>query len=203
MTNSVQSETKSKKKHTDEETKKQHPPPPHITLSGMHTQEQKECISILRSSSFRYTIGTHDWNPAFTHVITPSMRRNQKCLCALASGAWILRPEFLRAFSTKESSALHEEEYEISDGDPSSGINEGICKFWRQSPQRPFQGLLCGLHRIPPSSTPSRKDIRSVYVEERRPPLHPCHMMNNIHTCAGQFSKQAMREYAPNQTSSP
>eukprot|EP00889_Picochlorum_renovo_P005604 jgi/Picre1/32634/NNA_007980.t1 len=86
------------------------------------------------------------------------MRRNQKCLCAIASGAWILSPEYLRA----SDSTINEEDYEILDGNPSSGIEDNICRFWRQSPQRPFQGLVCGLYRIPPSSTPSRKDIRAI-----------------------------------------
>lgn len=151
--------TKSNDKKSDEKEQKNHAPA-HITISGMHTNEQKECAAMLRASRFRYTIGTHDWDPAFTHVITPSMRRNQKCLCAIASGAWILSPEYLRA-STSDVTA-NEEDYEILDGSPSSGIDDNICRFWRQSPQRPFQGLVCGLYRIPPSSIPSRKDIRYV-----------------------------------------
>jgi hypothetical protein len=150
---------KKKKGGKKSNEQKNHHPAAHITLSGMHTHEQKECAGILRASSFRYTIGTHDWDPAFTHVITPSMRRNQKCLCAIASGAWILSPEYLRA----SDSTINEEDYEILDGNPSNGIEDNICRFWRQSPQRPFQGLVCGLYRIPPSSTPSRKDIRYVY----------------------------------------
>ncbi|KAI8103826.1 hypothetical protein M9435_006353 [Picochlorum sp. BPE23] len=149
---------KKKKGGKKSNEQKNHHPPAHITLSGMHTHEQKQCAAILRASSFRYTIGTHDWDPAFTHVITPSMRRNQKCLCALASGAWILSPEYLRAADR----TINEEDYEILDGNPSNGIEDNICRFWRQSPQRPFQGLVCGLYRIPPSSTPSRKDIRAI-----------------------------------------
>ena len=69
----------------------------HITMSGMHSREQQECLSLVRALGVTYTAGTHSWNRRFTHVITPSLRRNQKCLSALACGAWILHPSFLKA----------------------------------------------------------------------------------------------------------
>ena len=75
----------------------------HITLSGMHSREQNECLPLLRALCIPYTAGTHSWNQKFTHVITPSLRRNQKCLCALACGAWIIHPSFLKACLSEES----------------------------------------------------------------------------------------------------
>lgn len=81
--------TKKRKKRNDDA--------PHIALSGMHSKEQHECIKLLRALQVPFTAGKHSWSPKFTHIITSSLRRNQKCLCALACGAWILHPSFVKA----------------------------------------------------------------------------------------------------------
>ena len=40
----------------------------------------------------------HDWSPGVTHVVAAHMpRRNQKCLAALASGAWLVAPTWVDA----------------------------------------------------------------------------------------------------------
>lgn len=161
----------------------------HITMSGMHSTEQKACLPLLRALHVPYTTGTHSWNPKFTHVITHSLRRNQKCLSALACGAWIVHPSFLKASLALGrlapevcmfiSLSFHhsclkrhgcvfplQESYEIKSGDESSGIDPNMPHFWRttiaNSGTRAFEGLVCSLYRITSSSTPSKEDIRYV-----------------------------------------
>ena len=69
----------------------------HITLSGMHSDEQASLAKILKSLRVPFTIGTHSFKPHFTHIIAPRLKRNQKCLSGLASGAWILDPSYVYA----------------------------------------------------------------------------------------------------------
>jgi hypothetical protein len=138
----------------------------HITLSGMHSGEQKEAIPLLRSLGIPYTIGTHSWNRKFTHVITPSMRRNQKVLCALASGCWVLHPDFLRDSASKSKPAS-EKKYELSRGNPDEKIGDNIARFWRErikfSGTRAFEGLVVCIHAsITSRDAPSKEDIRAI-----------------------------------------
>jgi len=68
----------------------------HITLSGMHSDEQASLVKTLKSLRLPFTIGTHSFKPHFTHIIAPCLKRNQKCLSGLASGAWMLDPSYVR-----------------------------------------------------------------------------------------------------------
>lgn len=39
----------------------------------------------------------HDWAPEVTHVVSQAPRRNQKCLAAMAAGAWLVGPGWVDA----------------------------------------------------------------------------------------------------------
>ena len=81
--------------------------PTHMTLSGMHSDEQEQCIKILKKFSIQFTV-SHAWDPKFTHVIMPALKRNEKCLCALASGSWIISPEYLHQCLAKNTTEIPE-----------------------------------------------------------------------------------------------
>jgi hypothetical protein len=130
-------------------TKKTHA---HIALSGMHTAEQNDMmekfskvkgVEITTSLSRAFK---HVWQPEFTHIVAPSLKRNQKCLAALASGAWIVGPDF--ATACQESGKLVDaEKYELerpvagvsvasnkkSSSTPTgaAAIEAGVARFWR------------------------------------------------------------------------
>jgi hypothetical protein len=81
--------------------------PTHMTLSGMHSDEQERCIDILKKMSIPFTV-SHSWDPKFTHIITPAFKRNEKCLCALASGSWIISPKYLDQCLAKNTTKIPE-----------------------------------------------------------------------------------------------
>ena len=81
--------------------------PTHMTLSGMHSDEQERCVEILKKLSIPFTV-SHSWDPKFTHVITPAFKRNEKCLCALASGSWIISPKYLDQCLAKNTTKIPE-----------------------------------------------------------------------------------------------
>ena len=146
----------------------------HLTLSGMHSGEQKEVVPLMRSLGVPYSVGTHSWNDRFTHIITPSMRRNQKVLSALASGRWIVSPDFLRASVNKSKLALigpsklvPEKKYELTEGNPHHDIDKNIPRFWRERIQssgtRPFEGLVISIHpSVTSRHAPSKEDIKAI-----------------------------------------
>lgn len=146
----------------------------HLTLSGMHSNEQKELVPLLRKLGVPYTVGTHSWAERFTHVVTPSMRRNQKVLSALACGRWVVSPEFLRASVNKSKLALtgpsklaQEKKYELSEGNPHHDIDSHVPKFWREkvkgSGTKAFEALICSVHpSVTSRHAPSKEDIKTI-----------------------------------------
>ena len=149
-------------------------PSMHLTLSGMHSNEQKELLPLLRKLGVPYTVGTHSWAERFTHVVTPSMRRNQKVLSALACGRWVVSPEFLRASVNKSKLALtgpsklaQEKKYELSEGNPHHDIDSHVPKFWREkvkgSGTKAFEALVCSVHpSVTSRHAPSKEDIKTI-----------------------------------------
>jgi len=72
----------------------------HIALSGLHREEQEQLLKLAKSLDIPCTGGNHAWNPKFTHILASEVKRNPKCLAALARGAWLVRPSFLEACCT-------------------------------------------------------------------------------------------------------
>lgn len=66
----------------------------HVGMSSMHSDEQQICIKALRGLDIHFTSGSHTFEESFTHIIAPSIKRNQKCLCALAAGLWVVKPSY-------------------------------------------------------------------------------------------------------------
>ena len=146
----------------------------HLTVSGMHSGEQKEVLPLMRSLGVPYSVGSHSWNDKFTHIIAPSVRRNQKMLSALACGRWIVSPEFLRASVNKSKLALTgpsklvpEKKYELKEGNSHHGIDDNVARFWRERTKssgcRAFEGLVTSIHSsITSRHAPSKEDIKAI-----------------------------------------
>jgi hypothetical protein len=146
----------------------------HLTVSGMHSGDQKEVLPLMRSLGVPYSVGSHSWNDKFTHVIAPSVRRNQKMLSAIACGRWIVSPEFLRASVNKSKLALigpsklvSEKKYELREGNPHHDIDDNVTRFWRErikgSGCRAFEGLGICIHpSITSRHAPSKEDIKAI-----------------------------------------
>lgn len=138
----------------------------HIALSGMHTAEQKEMVEkFSKVNGVELTTSLagdfkHDWQPEFTHIIAPSLKRNQKCLAALASGAWIVGPDFATACQ-KAGKLVDAEAYELerpvaggndtsnkkssSTSTESAAIEAGVARFWRLKRDETGVGAFNGL----------------------------------------------------------
>ncbi len=148
-------------------------PAAHLTVSGMHSGEQKEVVPLLRSLGVPYSVGSHSWNDKFTHIIASSVRRNQKMLSAIASGRWVVSPEFLRASVNKSKLALigpklvPEKKYELREGNPHHDIDNDVTRFWREriksSGCRAFEGLVMCVHpSVTSRHAPSKEDIKAI-----------------------------------------
>ncbi|KAG7673972.1 hypothetical protein Ndes2526B_g02552 [Nannochloris sp. 'desiccata'] len=139
----------------------------HIALSGMHTAEQKDMVekfSKVKGVEITTSLAgelKHDWQPEFTHIVAPSLKRNQKCLAALASGAWIVGPEF--ATVCQEAGKLVDADaYEVerpvaggsdtfkkkstSNATGAAGIESGVARFWRMKRAQTGAGAFNGLY---------------------------------------------------------
>jgi hypothetical protein len=132
----------------------------HIALSGMHTAEQKEMVerfSRIRGVEITSSLPgdlNHDWKPEFTHVIAPELKRNQKCLAALASGAWIVSPAFAAACQAA-GKVVNAEPFELE-----------IARFWRvkrnERGSGAFNGLSFAILARGLDEPPSRDDITAI-----------------------------------------
>lgn len=136
----------------------------HIALSGMHTPQQRElCEKLSKVKDVEVTSGvdSHDWQPDFTHVIAPAVLRNQKCLAALAAGAWLVSPAFASACS-KAKKLVDEEPYEIAAPGAGGLVESSVARFWRlrrdSTGHGAFSGLSFALARQL-DDPPSREDL--------------------------------------------
>ena len=94
-----------------------------IALSGLHRGEQKDLLDKMRGLGVKATAGDHSWQPGLTHVVAPELRRNQKCLAALASGAWLLGPSFVEA--SREAGHLVPEVSGVGLGEEAGRLKRG------------------------------------------------------------------------------
>lgn len=69
----------------------------HVALSGLHRDEQAALSELAGKLEVKCTAGSHTWQAGVTHIVAPEVKRNQKCLAALAEGAWLVGPSFLEA----------------------------------------------------------------------------------------------------------
>ena len=138
----------------------------HATLSGMHSPEQRSIRAQLADIGVKCSAGVHSWSSKFTHVIAPSVRRNQKCLSALAAGAWLVSPAFVDA-CVQTGGLVAEEPYELVTASESSfgAIDAGVARHWRLRKEKTgagaFEGIRCavgGQWR----GAPSRQDIMAI-----------------------------------------
>ena len=161
----------------------------HIALSGMHTAEQKQMVEkfskvknveITTSLSNDYK---HDWQPEFTHIVAPSLLRNQKCLAALAAGAWIVGPDFATACQ-KAGKVVDAEPFELEQpvaaannetskkskksnpGTADELIEAGVARFWRlqrnKSGDGAFNGLCFTIAARGLDEPPSKDDLAAI-----------------------------------------
>lgn len=141
---------------------------PLITLSGMHSPEQKTITNKLAEIGVRCISGVHSWRSDFTHVVAPSVRRNQKCLAALASGSWIVGPSFVED-SYKAKELVEESPHELIEASTNSfgTIAPGVSRHWRLRKQMTSAGAFSGI-KVAISryirGTPSRKDIIAIVI---------------------------------------
>lgn len=66
-------------------------------MSGLHRDEQAALSELAGKLEVKCTAGSHTWQAGVTHIVAPEVKRNQKCLAALAEGAWLVGPSFLEA----------------------------------------------------------------------------------------------------------
>eukprot|EP00873_Tetraselmis_striata_P021958 jgi/Tetstr1/442222/TSEL_003178.t1 len=89
------------------------------------------------------------WEHEVTHLVAPSLRRMEKTVAAMATGAWLLSAAFLDS-SLMEGRVLDEESFELSKCDPAAkgAISDGAPRHWRTRRQRCGAGAFHGLRVV-------------------------------------------------------
>ncbi|KAG2381882.1 hypothetical protein C9374_005674 [Naegleria lovaniensis] len=92
------------------------------------------------------------YSSSITHLIMGSPSTTEKFFCCVASGCWILRPEYISA-SYKQKQWLEEEPYQYNDGklDAEVALHLSTARRIRETKQRPFANLCVYLADESPS----------------------------------------------------
>jgi hypothetical protein len=104
-----------------------------VGLTGMHSEERSKWAALLRKlkvdpqqpQKVKYSSTTHDWQAGTTHLVAESLKRNEKTLCGMAAGAWLVGVGWLEAAA--EAGGVKEVEeggYELQ-GDANGSIAVG------------------------------------------------------------------------------
>ncbi|KAI8592361.1 BRCT domain-containing protein [Geranomyces variabilis] len=70
-------------------------PGPRFVLSGVAKSERVALTDKIKALGG--TVHDDPWNDSVTHLVVPKLGRTEKCLAAIASGAWLVRPGYVRA----------------------------------------------------------------------------------------------------------
>ncbi|KAJ3182670.1 DNA topoisomerase 2-binding protein 1 [Geranomyces variabilis] len=68
---------------------------PRFVLSGVTKSERVALTEKIKALGG--TVHDDPWNDSVTHLVVPKLGRTEKCLAAIASGAWLVRPGYVRA----------------------------------------------------------------------------------------------------------
>ncbi|KAJ3151155.1 DNA topoisomerase 2-binding protein 1 [Geranomyces michiganensis] len=71
------------------------PPPPRFVLSGLARAERSALAQMIQALGG--TVHDGNWNASVTHLVVARLGRTEKCLAAIASGVWLVRPDYVRA----------------------------------------------------------------------------------------------------------
>ncbi|KAL9273487.1 BRCT domain-containing protein, partial [Drosera capensis] len=123
--------------------------PSWFIVSG-HRLRRKEFQQVIKKLKGRLCRDAHKWSYQATHFIVPDpVRRTEKFFAALASGSWVLKPDYLSA-SYEAGKFLAEEPYEWHKNSLSAdgAINLEAPRKWRLLKERTGHGALFGMHIV-------------------------------------------------------
>lgn len=69
---------------------------PCFMISGVSVQEREELMTQLSSLGATVSSDSNNYDSASTHLISTRPSRNEKMLSSMASGKWILHPDFIK-----------------------------------------------------------------------------------------------------------
>ena len=104
-----------------------------VGLTGMHSDERSKCAALLRKlkvdpqqpQKVKFSSTNHDWQAGTTHLVAEALKRNEKTLCGMAAGAWLVGVGWLEAAAEAGAvKEVEEEGYELQ-GDANGVIAVG------------------------------------------------------------------------------
>jgi hypothetical protein len=96
-----------------------------VAISGMHSEQREAASKLLRRLRLRFSAATGSWQPGTTHLLCAALSRNDKTLCTMAAGGWVLGSGWLEA-STAAGAVVPEQDHELCDC-ASGLISSGAC----------------------------------------------------------------------------
>ncbi|GAB2254432.1 hypothetical protein Droror1_Dr00022241 [Drosera rotundifolia] len=123
--------------------------PAWFIVSG-HRLQRKEFQQVIKKLKGRLCRDAHKWSYQATHFVVPDpVRRTEKFFAALASGSWVLKPDYLSA-SYEAGKFLPEELYEWhkSGLKVDGAINLEAPRKWRLMRERTGHGAFYGMRII-------------------------------------------------------
>ncbi|KXZ51614.1 hypothetical protein GPECTOR_12g578 [Gonium pectorale] len=116
-----------------------------FALSGFSAEDRGRYGGLLKSLRMTYVPLNNDWDARINALLAPALKRSDKTVCAMASGAWLLRAEYLSACQRAAAAGggsggdgggpggVNPEEYELQDcEDGASVISSGAPAHWRR-----------------------------------------------------------------------
>ncbi|CAD7701523.1 unnamed protein product [Ostreobium quekettii] len=91
-----------------------------VALSGVRTSQRLRYIGVLSGLHVRCASGSYDlkhqWNDQITHVVLPELKRNEKAVCGMAAGKWLVSTDYVEACA-KQQRLLDPSAYELQNGE--------------------------------------------------------------------------------------
>ncbi|GMH35137.1 hypothetical protein BSKO_03005 [Bryopsis sp. KO-2023] len=114
---------------------------PLFAISGMEKYEKTKITESLAELEVKTASGSYD--PKTTHVVVPLLRRNDKTMCGMAAGKWILTSEYVQRCQ-EEDDLVEETPFELSKTD-NDVISEGAPAHWRTRSRKLGVGAFEGI----------------------------------------------------------
>ncbi|CAD7702341.1 unnamed protein product [Ostreobium quekettii] len=104
-----------------------------VALSGVHSSQRLRYSGVLAGLHVQCTSGAHDakhqWVNSITHIVSPSLKRNEKTVCGMAAGSWFVSTGYVEACARKHR-MLDPADYELQKG-KEDAISKGAPAHWR------------------------------------------------------------------------
>lgn len=145
-----------------------------LGLSGMNSKERARCQTYADKCGLVISESkTKEWSAEITHLIAPQMLgRSEKTLAAMASGAWILTENWLRACA-RAKEVVDETNYSAGQTPTVSEMHglllaKGAAKVWRrhfeETQERAFEGIQAQFHERCAQNTPSIDTLIRIFT---------------------------------------